>query len=66
MKDFISICMSVQIMGTILNRCITIGDGMWGQLWEYIARSMKDYALSYVRTANASLVVLMGFMGIIK
>ena len=46
MENFTMKCMSVQIMGTILNRCVGFGDWKWGQQWEYISRSMKVYTLS--------------------
>ena len=40
-EDFTMTCMSVQVMGTILNRCVGFGDWKWGQQWEYISPSMK-------------------------
>ena len=60
MKGFTITCMSVQVMGTILNRCVGSRDNNWGQRWEYVGRSMKVYALSNLRSTTAALVVLMG------
>ena len=52
--------MGVQALGTILSRCVGVGDGKWGQKWEYISRSMKVYALGNLRVIYGSTIVLMG------
>ena len=49
MRGFSLTCMSVQVQGTILNCCIDNADGKWGQLWEYVSRSMKVYALGNLK-----------------
>ena len=62
MEDFTMTCMIVQIMGTILNRCVGFGDWKWGQQWEFISRSMKVYALSNLRATSAAVIVMLGII----
>ena len=60
MRGFSLSSLSVQVTGTILNRCVDAGDEKWGQKWEYIARSMKVFALGNLKAGHAAMVVLMG------
>ena len=62
MRGFSLTCMSVQIQGTILNRCVDNADGKWGQLWEYVSRSMKVYALGNLRVGYSAMIVLLGII----
>ena len=52
--------LSVQVTGTILNRCVDAGDEKWGQKWEYIASLMKVFVLGNLKAGHAAMVVLMG------
>ena len=49
-------CVGVQALETILNRCISGGEGKWGQKLKYISRSMKVYGLGNVRVTYAKYV----------
>ena len=62
MRGFSLTCMSVQVQGTILNRCVDNADGKWGQLWEYVSRSMKIYALGNLRVGYSAMIVLLGII----
>ena len=60
LRGFSMKSMGVQALGTILNRCVGVGEGKWGQKWEYISRSLKVYALGNLRVIYGSMIVLMG------
>ena len=60
MRGFSLSSLSVQVTGTILNRCVDAGDEKWGQKWEYISCSMKVFALGNLKAVHAAMVVLMG------
>ena len=62
MRGFSLTCMSVQVQGTILNRCVDNADGKWGQRWEYVSRSMKVYALGNLRAGYSAMIVLLGII----
>ena len=36
----------VQILGTVLNRCVSPGDRKWGQKWEFILLGMSILYIS--------------------
>ena len=50
--------MGIQVIGTILNKCVSIADGQWGRRWKDISDSLKIYALGDLKFGYMSYIIL--------
>ena len=50
--------MGVQVMGVVLNKCVSTGDGLWGVPWGKLPDALKVYALSDLKFGFMTYVVL--------
>ena len=49
-------CVGVQICGTILNKCVSTGDGMWGRKWRHIPASLQVYGIGDIKFGYIAMV----------
>ena len=54
--------MGVQVMGTILNKCVSTGDNQWGQIWSHIPAALQVYALGDIKFGFITYNVLAGIL----
>ena len=54
--------MAVQIIGTILNKCVSTGDGRWGLPWGRISSPMKVYAIGDIKFGHLAYQILAGVL----
>jgi len=54
--------MGVQLMGTVLNKCASVGDCQWGLRWREISASLRVYALGELKFGYVSYIVLVGVL----
>ena len=54
--------MGVQVLGTILNTCVSEGDGTWGIGWKFIDKPLRVLIIGNVKIAYGVLTILMGFL----
>ena len=54
--------MGVQVMGTILNKCVSTGDDQWGQIWSHIPAALQVYALGDIKFGFITYNVLAGIL----
>ena len=54
--------MGVQVIGTILNKCVSTGDDHWGLKWSLIPAALKVYALGDIKFGFCTYNVLAGIM----
>ena len=52
--------MAVQIIGTLLNKCASTGDGKWGREWKDIGKGLKVYAIGDIKFAHMAYHILAG------
>ena len=49
-------CVGVQICGTILNKCVSTRDGMWGRKWRHIPASLQVYGIGDIKFGYIAMV----------
>ena len=54
--------MGVQVIGTLLNKTVSTGDGCWGRRWSVIPRSLQCYALGDIKFGFITYNVLAGLL----
>lgn len=50
--------MGVQVIGTLLNKNVSTGDGWWGERWQSIPKSLRCYALGDIQFGFKSYNIL--------
>ena len=53
--------MGVQVLGAILNKCVSTADNMWGYRWSYIPKALQVYGLGNLKFGHLTFIVLTGF-----
>ena len=54
--------MGIQVIGTILNKCVSTGDQKWGLKWNLIPDALKIYALGDIKFGHIAFQVLAGII----
>ena len=54
--------MGIQIIGTVLNKCVMLADDLWGVRWAELPASLKIYALGNLKFGYITHLVLAGVM----
>ena len=54
--------MGVQVLGAILNKCVSTGDGKWGYRWSDIPQSLQVYGLGDLKFGHLTYIVLTGIL----
>ena len=55
-------CMGIQILGTLLNKCVSTGDEKWGVEWTKIPDSLQVYAIGDIRFGHMAYCILAGIL----
>ena len=55
-------CMGVQVIGTLLNKCVSTGDNRWGQNWRNLSDPLQVYGLGDIKFGYITMVVFMGIL----
>ena len=50
--------MAAQLIGCIMNKCVSTGDGQWGRPWKDIKKGLKVYAIGDIKFAHMSYHIL--------
>ena len=54
--------MGVQVLGAILNKCVSIADNKWGYKWGDIPRSLQVHGLGDLKFGHITFIVLTGIL----
>ena len=55
-------CMGVQVIGTVLNKCVSTGDFRWGQKWQYLTDALQVYGIGDIKFGYITVTVLLGLL----
>ena len=51
--------MGVQVIGTIMNKCVSTGDGRWGQKWQFSTDPLQVYGIVDIKFGFITLTFLL-------
>ena len=54
--------MGVQVLGAILNKCVSTADNMWGYHWSDIPNSLQVYGLDDLKVGHLTFIMLTGIL----
>ena len=54
--------MGVQLLGTILNKCVSTADNKWGYKWQDIRGALQVYGLGDLKFSHLTYIVLTGIL----
>ena len=54
--------MGVQVLGAVLNKCVSTRDGKWGYRWSDIPQSLQVYGLGDLKFGHLTFIVLTGIL----
>ena len=54
--------MGVQVLGVILNKCVSTADNKWGYRWSDIPKSLQVYGLGDLKFGHLTFIVLTGIL----
>ena len=55
-------CIGVQVIGTVLNKCVSSGDFRWGQKWQYLTDALQVYRIGDIKFGFSTVTVLLGLL----
>ena len=54
--------LGVQVLGAILNKCVSTADNKWGYRWSDIPKSLQVYGLGNLKFGHLTFIVLVGIL----
>ena len=54
--------MGVQVLGVILNQCVSFADNKWGYQWSDIPKAMQVYGLGDLKFGHLTFIALKGIL----